>query len=144
VPVPRVKRTPTGGVAQPVQAIRGQEYGRGVEQERLQSAMPAPQSQPIKAPTQSPEPASEEQLATSPRPSLDMAQLQQLLRGAGGLLNSPDDRPDIPFTETLNNPSAMMRMNAMPSVNRTGETMRELSRRTGDPTFADLAARAGI
>jgi hypothetical protein len=39
---------------------------------------------------------------------------------------------------------SQMRAGVLPAVNRTGEIMRELSRRTGDPTFANLAARAGL
>lgn len=146
--MPRVKKTSSGSPAQPVQAIVGQEYGRGIEQERMQRAMPAPReearyempanSQPQMV--QSEQPQQQEQTAREP----DFAQLRDALSGIGGVLNRPDDRPNISAVDAISDPMSQLRAGVMPPANRTGEMMRELSRRTGDPTFANLAARAGF
>jgi len=137
--MPRAKKTSSGVPGQPVQAIRGQEYGKGVEQEALQRAMPAP-AEPGVAVLTSPSETSESE---PQRPPVDIAALQQTLSGMGGILKRPDDRPDVPFTSSLTDPGAPLRMGIVSPVNRTGELMRELSRRTGDSMFADLAAKAG-
>lgn len=144
--MPRTRKTPTGAPAQPVQAIPGQQYGRGVQQEAMQRAMPTPSVPPTQAPQGS---AVEPQAAGEPaqvpsRQPVDPAQIAELLRGVGGLLKRPDDRPEISFAKTLDNPEAAFQAGVMPTVNRTGEIMRDLTRRTGDSTFADLAAKAGF
>jgi hypothetical protein len=90
------------------------------------NAQPVPGSQP-------------EQSAQSP----DFNQLRQVLSGVGGILNRPDDRPNVSFADGIDDPMAQMRSGTLAAANRTGEMMRELSRRTGDGSFADLAARAG-
>lgn len=147
--MPRTRKTPTGAPAQPVQAIPGQEYGRGVQQEAMQRAMPTPSVPSTQAPerpiTQPQPQVADQQVTQAPtRQPVDPAQIAQLLRGVGGLLQRPDDRPDVSFAKTLENPEAAFRAGVMPTVNRTGEIMRDLSRRTGDSTFADLAAKAGL
>ncbi len=75
----------------------------------------------------------------------DLAALIQQLKGVGGQLNAPDDQPDKPFNTGLpggvgNEIGSPMR----PYVNRTAQIMRDLSARTGDPIFANLAARARL
>jgi len=90
------------------------------------NAQPVPGSQP-------------EQSAQPP----DFNQLRQVLSGVGGILNRPDDRPNVSFADGIDDPMAQMRSGTLAAANRTGEMMRELSRRTGDGSFADLAARAG-
>lgn len=149
--MPRARKTQSGAKAQPVQAIRGQEYGKGVVQERMQRAMPAPNqtAAPVRtvvetAPQRN-EPATQTPTDnTPPQRQVDFGQLTEQLRGAGGLLRRPDDRPDVPFNATLNNPDAAARLGLVPPSSRTGQIMRDLSARTGDPVFADLAARAGL
>lgn len=140
--MPRVRKTAAGTNAQPVQAFTGQQYGEGARQEAMQRAMPVPAERPVSAM----QPSTPVEGAGEPaqRPPVDFARLQEALRGVGGVLRQPDERPDVPFTQTLNDPAEMMKLNMMPSINRTGEIMRELSRRTGDSTFADLAAKAGL
>lgn len=143
--MPRARKTSSGAKAQPVQAITGQEYGRGVEQEKLQKAMPAPAEQQVTSLNQPQTQTAESPDTSTPsRPAMDFAAMRSALEGTGGLLNRPDDRPDVPFTATLNDPSARFRLGLTPPANRTGEFMRELSRRTGDNLFADLAAKAGL
>lgn len=141
--MPRARKTMAGQPAQKIDAIKGQEYGQGVIQERLQRAMPAPSSQSKPAVTQTPQPGPAEEAAPAPRPPVDPAALRQQLQGMGGILRRPDDRPDQRFDVTITDPTARINMGFAPPVNRLGEQMRELSRRTGDPTFANLAARAG-
>lgn len=138
--MPRVRKTAAGTPAQPIQAFSGQQYGRGAEQERMQQAMPTP-NEPTVAETA---PATSQVNEQTQRQPMDLAQLRETLAGVGGILNQPDERPDVPFTQLLDDPQSLMNLNVMKSVNKTGEVMRELSRRTGDPTFADLAAKAGF
>lgn len=140
--MPRVRKTPTGQSAQPIQAITGQEYGKGKVQEALQKAMPTPQTQPS-APspnTRSAEPTAPAQ--STPRPNL--AQITETLKGVGGVLTRPDDQPNVPFTQSLDDPMSRLMAGERQTINRTGEIMRELTRRTGDSLFADLAAKAGL
>ena len=145
--MPRARKTQSGAKAQPVQAIRGQEYGQGVIQERMQRSMPAPNEAPVaqQQVVQSDVSAGQESVeVAAPRQPLDFGQLTDQLRGACGLLRRPDDRPDVPFNATLNDPDAAARLGLVPPSSRTGQIMRDLSARTGDPVFADLAARAGL
>ena len=141
--MPRARKTMAGQPAQKINAIKGQEYGQGVVQEKLQRAMPAPATQTKTPPPQPSQPTPAQEVAPAPRPRLDPAALRQHLQGMGGILRRPDDRPDQRFDVTITDPAARINMGFAPPVNRLGEQMRELSRRTGDPTFADLAAKAG-
>jgi len=146
--MPRAKKTASGVPGQKVQAITGQEYGKGKQQEALQRTMPAPNQVAVTppAPTRvqpNPEPTPQA-AAPQSRPQMDFGQLTEQLRGAGGILRQPDDRPDVPFNATLNDPSAAARLGLASPKSRTGQIMRDLSDRTGDPVFADLAARAGL
>jgi len=141
--VPRVRKTQSGIPAQPVEAVRGQEYGQGVVQESLQRAMPTPSdTQSFEMPVNAQPPQGGEPAQSAPPP--DFNQLRQTLSGVGGLLNRPDDRPNVSFADGIDDPMAQMRSGTLSAANRTGEMMRELSRRTGDGSFADLAARAGF
>ena len=142
--MPRAKKTSSGSPAQPIQAIVGQEYGQGVRQERLQRSMPAPREQAKYEMPANVQPSAPpvQQNETPQKP--DFSQLRDALSGVGGLLNRPDDRPNISAVDAISDPMSQMRAGVLPAVNRTGEMMRELSRRTGDPTFANLAARAGL
>ena len=114
--------------------------------------MPAPQAntgvtvptaQPS-APSASPsEPTQDQGNTQGQKP--DLAALLQQLKGVGGQLTAPDDQPDKPFNTGLpggvgNQIGSPMR----PYVNRTAQSMRDLSARTGDPIFANLAARARL
>lgn len=140
--MPRVRKTSDGKSAQPVQAITGQEYGKGKVQENLQKAMPSPQAPPIVPPTVSAPTQPDGPVRTTPRP--DLGQLAATLKGVGGILTRPDDQPNVPFTQSLDDPMSRLMAGERQTLNRTGELMRELTRRTGDPLFADLAAKAGF
>lgn len=149
--MPRAKKTATGKPAQPIQAFTGQQYGQGVAQESLQRAMPTPNevagspkptpTAPQTTPQASAPQTSSPQEQQTPKP--DFATLLQQIQGQGGVLNRPDEQPNVPYNATLSSGDPSARIPFMPKQSRTGDIMRELSRRTGDPTFADLAARAG-
>ena len=150
--MPRAKKTLAGGQGQASQVIKGQTYGEGVQQQALQAAMPAPQAntgvtvptaQPSAPSASSSEPTQDQGNTQGQKP--DLAALLQQLKGVGGQLTAPDDQPDKPFNTGLpggvgNQTGSPMR----PYVNRTAQIMRDLSARTGDPIFANLAARARL
>lgn len=152
--MPRAKKTLSGERGQPAKPITGQQYGRQVEQQRLQQAMPAPQlNVPITAPTPTNTPTPQAQqtapdVVTNSAPPQqsqgpDMSALMTQLKGMGGLLRAPDDQPNVPFTAGLSSgPQTNSMAPATPFVNRTGQLMRDLSAQTGDPIFAKLAAKA--
>lgn len=146
--MPRAKKTLAGGRGQASQVIKGQTYGEGVQQQALQATMPAPQANtgvtvPKTQPAAQSAPMQDQGGTQTQKP--DLAALLQQLKGAGGQLNAPDDQPDKPFNTGLsggvgNQIGSPMR----PYVNRTAQIMRDLSARTGDPIFANLAARARL
>lgn len=143
--MPRAKKTIGNMTPQKVEAFTGQTYGMATQQEGLQRAMPAPSVGDTPMPSTAQEPVSAPQesvqaMPTAPR-TLDINALRQTLAGVGGQLTRPDDQPNRPFNDRLNDPMGPM---SAPIVNRTGQIMRDLTTRTGDPMFAELAARAGI
>lgn len=146
--MPRAKKTMSGVPGQKVEPIKGQTYGDGVRQENLQRAMPAPNARQTMASTvaQAPAPAqpqaeSQAEPAPAPRQPMDINMLQERLAGIGGQLTRPDDQPTVPFNRNLDNPLSTP---GKPYINRTGQIMRDLSMRTGDPIFAELAAKARL
>ncbi len=150
--MPRAKKTLAGGQGQASQVIKGQTYGEGVQQQALQAVMPAPQANTgVRVPTTQPAAQSAPQSAPmqdqgdvqAQKP--DLAALLQTLKGAGGQLTAPDDQPDQPFNYGLSGgPGSDIGNPMKPYVNRTGQIMRELSARTGDPIFANLAAKGRL
>lgn len=150
--MPRAKKTLAGGRGQASQVIKGQTYGEGVQQQALQAVMPAPQvntgvrvpAAQASAPSASPSEPTQDQGGTqADKP--DLAALLQQLKGVGGQLNAPDDQPDRPFnTGFSGGPGNDIGMPAKPYVNRMGQIMRDLSARTGDPIFANLAAKGRL
>lgn len=150
--MPRAKKTLAGGQGQASQVIKGQTYGEGVQQQALQAVMPAPQanmgvtvpSAQASAPSGSQSEPTQDQGGTQAQKP-DLAALIQQLKGVGGQLNAPDDQPDRPFNTGLPGGVGNEIGNPMrPYVNRTAQIMRDLSARTGDPIFANLAARARL
>jgi hypothetical protein len=150
--VPRAKKTLAGGQGQASQVIKGQTYGEGVQQQALQAVMPAPQANTgvrVSA-TQSTAPSAPQGAPMQDQGGVqaqkpDLAALLQQLKGVGGQLNAPDDQPDRPFNTGLPGGVGNEIGNPMrPYVNRTAQIMRDLSARTGDPIFANLAARARL
>lgn len=134
--MPRAKKTLAGTPGQKVEAIKGQTYGEGVQQERLQNAMPAPNAPQIQASAQPAEPA-------QPRPQISFQDAMNQVSGMGGILRAPDDRPSIPVTDGLasgpgRGPEALMGSSAL------GNTLRRLAVQTGDPVFNELISKVNF
>lgn len=137
-------RTLSGAPAQPISATPGQMYGAGVEQMQLQRAMPAPNlAQGPTAPVVAPGPAPAPVEAQAPPPSFDQVLAQaQGMRDQTGLLSAPTTRPQEPVTAGLTRgPGGGPEMLQMQRGTPAGDAMRRLSAATGDPFFAELAAR---
>lgn len=142
--MPRKPKTSGGRPAQGVEAIAGQTYGRGVEQEELQRAMPAPDArhevqQAIAA-------GAPGRGVPVPQPSMSFDQLLAAGQGAGqgaGLLRNPTGRPDEPLTAGLpmgRGPGPEIL--SAPRADPPGvKFLEKLSQATGDPYFAELARR---
>ena len=148
--MPRAKKTMQGAPGQAVGAITGQTYGEGARQEQLQKAMPTPNIADAQAPrvpaqqaaVQSATPAAEA-VSVPERTQPEPVDLQQALRGMGGLLRQPDDKPGLPVTDGLNSgpgrgTEALMR------TSQLGNTLRRLAMQTNDPVFAELASKIGL
>lgn len=139
--MPRTRRTQGGAPAQPVKSVPGQRYGEGVAQRQMQRAMPTPNlrapggaapTPPATAPTEPPE-----------APGDPMAAAAGMDRELG-MLNAPTAYPDEPITTGLSvglgaGPEVMLNQ---PTMSPQARFLEELSSRTGDPFFADLARRA--
>ena len=135
--MPRAKKTASGAPAQKIEAIKGQTYGEGVMQERLQQTMPAPnkvaQMPQVSQQSQSAPQVETPSENTAPQQQMNFSDLKNSLQGQGGILFAPDDQPDIPFNQM---PTQEQRSNKLGSV------MRDLSKRTGDPIYQYLADRS--
>ena len=142
--MPRAKKTLSGGQGQAIQATKGQTYGEGVAQKELQQTMPAPQ---LKQSQAMPNPSmqnSETQPQQRQQPEQPQVPITEMLKGMGGSLLAPDDKPNVPITDGLvagpgRGPEALQR-----PVNKTGNLMRQLALQTGDSIFAQLAQKAGF
>lgn len=139
--MPRARKTMSGEPAQKVAPITGQTYGDAKQQEMLQETMPAPKVGAASQAAPSAEPQEPgPQAAPAPRPPVDIA---AAIRGAGGLLTQPDDRPTVPVTDGLSSgpgrgPEALTRNTQM------GNTLRRLALQTNDPIFYELASKIGL
>lgn len=143
--MPRARKTISGAKAQPLSPIPGQMYGAGVEQQRLQKAMPTPQVQASKPGIPTGQPASPPAQASAPAPTANMGMLAQAMRDKVGLLRDGSQRPNEPVTTGLTRgagagPEALAGMKQSP----LGDTLRELSVVLGDPYFAQLAQKARL
>jgi hypothetical protein len=139
------KRTLTGQQAQKVQAVPGQAYGQGVQQEQLQQVLPAPKIEQQPAPPAM-SAAGAASAQTAPPPGYDhnaaLAAAQQM-PGSAGLLAGDTTKPNEPVTAGLTRgpgagPEALGLMSGTP----TGDLFRRLSAISGDPFFAELANRS--
>lgn len=152
--MPRKRKTQTGMAAQPIQAVPGTGYGQGIKQEMLARQMPAPnvragavapQSAPMRpqaSPVAAPAPQPIVQAAPQ-RP--DLMAIAQQLRGQGGLLERPTQRPNEPVTAGLNmGPGPGREALAQPYGSPLADMMMQLARATGDPYFTDLAQRSRV
>ena len=144
--MPRSRKTMTGTPAQPVEAISGQQYGRGVEQEAMQRVMPTPAEPAVTVPRTPAQPAQETQ-AQAPTPvqrqRMTPEQAMQMVAGMGGVLSAPDDNPAIPITDGLSTgpgrgPEVLRNQSTL------GDTLRRLSLQTNDPVFLRLASKVNI
>lgn len=138
--MPRAKKTLAGGQGQGVKPVTGQTYGAAKTQQMLQEAMPAPAAPQMKAPTPAPQPQQSQQqpMAARPNPQDILSQL----RGQGGVLTAPDDRPNVPITDGLatgpgRGPEAFSTRSPLKS------TIETLAMQTGDPIFYQIAAKLG-
>lgn len=134
--MPRSRKTASGAPAQPVSAMTGQQYGRAVQQEALQQAMPVPASN-APATTASPQPN------PTGRPQLRPEDAMKLISGMGGLLSAPDDNPSLPVTDGLSTGPGRG-PEAIQPASSLGRTLQMLSTRTGDPFFLELAVKANL
>lgn len=137
--MPRAKKTASGAPAQKIEAIKGQTYGEGVMQERLQQTMPAPNKvaqMPQVSQGSQPAPQVEKPSEnTAPKEQINFSDLKNSLQGQGGVLFAPDDQPDVPFNQM---PTRQER------ANKLGSMMRDLSAKTGDPIYQYLANKSGM
>lgn len=145
--MPRVRKTQTGAPAQPLASIPGQMYGAGVEQQRLQQQMPAPQVQPA---TLQPAVARQAppQAAVSAAPArqqMDVMQAAAAMRDRTGLLHPDTARPLEPVTTGLTQgPGAGPEVLTGPKSSPLGDTLRMLSDVLGDQYFRSLAQKANL
>ena len=113
---------------QGVKVAPNQPYGMGVEQARAQQAIPLaqqppmPQAQPAAAPTGGP-----------PMP-----------HAGPGLFSQPDDRPTLPVTAGLDVGPGPGSSALMLNADSPRQFWQTLAMVTGDPRYADLAARLGV
>lgn len=137
--MPRAKKTASGAPAQKIEAIKGQTYGEGVVQERLQQTMPAPnrvaQMPQVSQGSQSAPQVETPSENTAPQQQMNFSDLKNSLQGQGGVLFAPDDQPDVPFNQV---PTRQERSNKL------GAMMRDLSAKTGDPIYQYLANKSGM
>lgn len=145
--MPRARKTLSGAKAMGVVDVPGQMYGKGVEQQALQKAMPAPQAQQPKAVP--PQPARQRQVpAAAPAPNAEasMANAMAALRGKIGFLANDTEVPDEPVTAGMRRgpgPGPEVLTGNVGS-SPLGEFLRTISRASGDAYFASLADRAGL
>ena len=140
--MPRARKTMTGASAQPISSIPGQMYGAGVEQQRLQKALPTPQVQAVKPSVPQGQPSAP---AQPPAPAPDVTALAQAMKDRVGLLRDGTQRPDEPVTTGLTRgagagPEVLAARRGSP----LGDTLRQLSSMLGDPYYAQLAQKARL
>lgn len=138
--MPRTRKTQSGAPAQPIAPVAGQMYGAGVQQQRLQEAMPAPAGAAAAPPGPSPVESSPSGGGGDP-----YAAAMSVLQGQGGLLGQPTQRPNEPLTTGLAlGPGAGPEVLGSFSRSPAGDSLRSLTALTGDPYFAELADRARV
>lgn len=137
----RAKQTYGGAPAQAKSPIPGQTYGKGVEQDRLERAMPTPQLRTVPDPSAAPTMAPAQVPAADPYETALAAAAS--MRGQTGLLAQPSARPMEPLTAGLSTgpgpgPEALGANMGTPA----GDLLRRVAAETGMPYFAHLADRA--
>jgi hypothetical protein len=129
-----------------VTSVPGQQYGAGVEQQRLQKAMPAPKNQTPQVVAQAARQGVQQPAQQQPaQQGMNLAAIASELRGKVGMLGAPTNRPMEPVTTGLSRgPGAGPEVLGMMARSPLGEFMRMIARQSGDPTLAQLADRAGL
>lgn len=139
----RARRTETGQPAQPVSEIPGQTYGANVAQMQLQQAMPTPDVQAAMAPGAADQ-AAPVAPAAAPAPPVDLQALARGLAGRTGALLAPSD-PSIPVTAGISSgPGPGREALSGQAGSAVGSTLRRLSATLGDPSWAEIARKAGL
>jgi hypothetical protein len=139
----------SGAPAQPMPKVAPQTYGQGVELNTLNAALPTPnmhQAQPAPQPTEAQGAAGTASSEPAP-PGYDHEAAMAAatgMRQQTGLLLDTTAKPNEPVTAGLMRgpgpgPEALSMENGSPA----GDMLRRLSQTTGDPYFAELAAKAG-
>jgi hypothetical protein len=134
--------TSSGAPAQKIASVPGQRYGEGVAQQAMQRQMPAPDN---RAPGQGSAASAASFPSNAPVDPVPMSAMEaaQMLQGRAGLLRAPTVRPDEPVTAGLPvgpGPGPEM-LGRIPMENPTGKFFRELAKATGNPYYAELAAK---
>lgn len=142
--MPRARKTQTGAPAMSVQNVPGQMYGKSVEQQRLQEAMPAPQAQPLAAvPPAAPPPVAAQPTA-APAPADPLA-AAAALRDRVGLFGPQTARPNEPVMHGMvQGPGGGPEVLGAVMGSPLGDTLRKLSSTLGDPYFQELAQKARL
>lgn len=146
----KAKPTISGAPPQPVGPVAGQNYGAGAQQMALQQAMPAPNERAQSMEPAPTAPAIGGTPASAPPPESEAERYMRMLDAAKaatpstGLLTQPTARPDEPVTAGLPigagpGPEILQARTSTPA----GDLLRRLSSATGDPSFAELARKAG-
>lgn len=151
MPRGKQKRTATGAVAQQVKSVPGQRYGEGVDQQAMQRQMPAADLQATNAamlrsagaPSAAALPPTAGMPPGQPPTGADLAALMQQI--PAGLLTGTQ-RPREPITAGLSQgpgPGPEM-LGALRTVTPMRRMLEQLSNRSGDPYFRELADRARL
>jgi hypothetical protein len=155
------RKTQSGAPAQSGPGIPGQTYGHGVEAQALEAVAPTPNFQAAQAPQGAPggvpvgvpggvpgggppvappQPGQPDKSARFQR-ALEAAQGMQ---GQMGSLTRPTDRPSEPLMTGVDmgpgpGSEAMVR-----PPSQMGRLLRDLTMKTGNPRWADMAQKAGM
>jgi hypothetical protein len=137
------KRTLSGAPAQPVQAVEGQAYGNGVKQEQMQQLMPLPNQQGTPAAAPPATQAAPNPVQDAPMTHEQLLAIAAQMKGQAGTLLPETTRPDEPVTAGLvSGPGPGPEALALRRGSPTGDMLRQLTEQTGDPLFAEIAAKA--
>lgn len=149
--MPRARKTMSGQAGQAARPVTGQQYGKGVEQRQLQQAMPAPKggtpaTQIASTAAQAALQQQRQPQQTAPQQQTpDLMALAAQMRDATGILTKGTDRPNEPVTTGLaSGPGAGPEILGTTMRSPLGDTLRMLSRVSGDAFFSQLADKARL
>lgn len=142
------RKTQSGAPAQAGPGIPGQTYGQGVEAQALEAVAPIPNFQA--APAVKPAAAGQPAAPAGPPQGTDAERYERALlaaqemQGQMGSLSRPTARPNEPVTTGMSRgpgagPEAMVR-----PPSQMGRLLRDLSMKTGNSRWAEMAERAGM